>query len=215
MDFRTYQREVIDCTEETAGLRFFYAVTWLHRWYLPLKITSLNDCRDQVVRIPGFVENKYHYRVPVTTFFENVFQGNETVTDIILPETICSIPEEAFKECRNLKRIMIPKKLKKIPRAAFEGCYALEDIYYEGSPEDMEGLHVKEYRREVELSGVCKPGTPVEEVLGERLIHVPGNETFHQANIHFNCHVPNDGHSIYKAEIDEIGTAPFANLIVL
>lgn len=208
MDFRTYQQEVIDRTEETEGLRFYYAVLWLHQWYLPLKVTSLSGCAHEVIRIPGFVENKYHYRVPVFTFTDNVFRDHQSITDIILPETIEYIPEEAFKGCKNLKRITIPKKLKKIPWTAFDGCSALEDVYYEGSPDDFNRLKIKEYLHEVELSGVCKPGTPVEEVLGERLIHVPGNETFHQANIHFNCHVPNEGQPVYQAKIDESGTAP-------
>ena len=47
--------------------------------------------------------------------------------EVVLPQSICMIAEEAFYECRSLEKITIPETLTSIGGAAFKGCRALAD----------------------------------------------------------------------------------------
>lgn len=48
--------------------------------------------------------------------------------DIIFPEGLVSIEEEAFHECTNIPRIELPSSLQTINRYAFNGCYNISSI---------------------------------------------------------------------------------------
>lgn len=48
--------------------------------------------------------------------------------DIIFPEGLVSIEEEAFRECTNIPRIELPSSLQTINRYAFNGCYNISSI---------------------------------------------------------------------------------------
>lgn len=65
---------------------------------------------------------------PVTEIKQSAFYGNETVEEVILPDSIKTIGYEAFAYCSALKKINIPGGVTVIPRSCFEGCSALEEI---------------------------------------------------------------------------------------
>lgn len=48
--------------------------------------------------------------------------------DIIFPEGLVSIEENAFNECTNIPRIELPSSLQTINRYAFDGCYNISSI---------------------------------------------------------------------------------------
>ena len=48
--------------------------------------------------------------------------------DIIFPEGLVSIEEQAFHECTNIPRIELPSSLQTINRYAFNGCYNISSI---------------------------------------------------------------------------------------
>ena len=109
------------------------------------------------------------------------------MTDIILPSGIDHLPDGgAFAGCRNLKRITIPRRISYIGPGTFEGCDSLEDVYYEGTPEEWKKVSIVCKKHEIEF-GPLIPGSPVETVTAERYVHIPGNEALFRANIHFRC----------------------------
>lgn len=52
---------------------------------------------------------------------ENAFYGCTSLTSVVLPENITSIPDGAFRECSSLTAVEIPETVTEIGRSAFEG----------------------------------------------------------------------------------------------
>ena len=174
-----------------AKLEYHIAVMWLHPERLPLGVVSLGDAILPIVKTPHeAVNNAYdlgcYYTVPVIALGKNLFRGREDITDIVLPSTIQWLSEKAFAGCSNLRRITIPKNIRTIRKGTFEGCNSLTDIYYEGSREEWEQIKIVQQKHECEL-GTLIPGTPVQQIASERMIHIPGNEPIFSANVHFRC----------------------------
>lgn len=172
-------------------LGYHIAVVWLHPERMPLGVVSLGDETMPVVKIPheavnNFYPDRYHYTVPVIAIARDLFRGREDITDIVLPSTIQRLPEYAFEGCKNLRRITLPKNIRTILKGTFEGCENLIDIYYEGSREEWEQINIVHQKHECEL-GEMIPGTPVQQITSERIIHIPGNEPVFSANVHFHC----------------------------
>ena len=55
----------------------------------------------------------------------------------MLPESMVSISDRAFKGCGSLKKIVLPENLTYIGRAAFMDCAGLEEIVIPVSVTDM------------------------------------------------------------------------------
>ncbi len=61
--------------------------------------------------------------------YTNVFYANETITTIILPDSINELGDAAFRKCHGLKEIVnFPKSITKINTRLFSECLALESI---------------------------------------------------------------------------------------
>lgn len=57
---------------------------------------------------------------------ERTFYGNESITSVVLPESITDIGVDAFGACTALQSVNIPSELKTIGSNAFWGCIALQ-----------------------------------------------------------------------------------------
>ena len=192
MNYREYFLKIKD-VPASEKLEYDLAVFWLHPGHLPLKLVSLGGERSPVIKVPAEAVNRYGGHdslVPVIGISGNAFSGNERVTDIILPQGIEKISAGAFAGCTNLRRITIPKKVRFIDEGTFDGCASLEDVYYEGTPDDWKNVVIVHCRHEIEF-GKLISGTPVQKIVGERLVHVPGNDALLTANIHFRCGLEN------------------------
>lgn len=75
---------------------------------------------------------------PVTELGEFCFAYNETITTVILPDTLESIGTNAFAGCTSLRGIFIPEGVTYIGTDAFSGCTALEAICIPASVEYIE-----------------------------------------------------------------------------
>ncbi len=191
MNYNEY-RKIICATPETRGLEYEIAFMWLNPGRLPIGVVSLNGCKDKIIRVPVEEINPHSNgknRVPVIGVAREAFAGNTDVTDIILPSGIQKIGGAAFSGCTSLERISIPKAVKRIGADTFKDCISLRDIYYEGTFEEWNKIEVIGDRREVEF-GSLVPGSPVQEIVSERLIRSSGNEALRLANIHFRCELP-------------------------
>ena len=50
--------------------------------------------------------------------------------EVILPETIQTIPSSMFEKCYSLKKITIPDSVITICKSAFSSCFKLNDIHF-------------------------------------------------------------------------------------
>ena len=81
---------------------------------------------------------------------------------------------------------MLPKAVKIIRERTFVNCESLENVYYEGTPEEWSQIQIMHHKHEVTF-GEPIPGTPINRIVSERMVHIPGNDALLTANIHFNC----------------------------
>ncbi len=188
MNFREYE-EMLKTTPYPETLEFAPAILWPHLETVPLGVTSIGGDHPAVVRIPARVTNHYGLQVPVIAIRKDVFADHDRITDIVLPPTVEGIPMGAFAGCTELRRITIPRAVRTIREGTFAGCDLLEDVYYEGSMDEWRNIRIVHDKHEIEF-GTLIPGTPVQEVKSERLVHVPGNDALLTANIHFHCAPP-------------------------
>lgn len=167
-------------------LEFARAVFWLHPEILPLGLVSAAGCGEKVIKVPERVKNWFGRTVPVIAVAKGAFAGNGNVTDIILPSGIGRIPEGAFAGCRNLRNITVPRKVRRIGEGTFAGCTGLENVFYEGTKEEWDRIGIECRRHETDFGDLI-PGTPVQKILSERSVYIPGNRALLTADIHFRC----------------------------
>jgi len=63
-----------------------------------------------------------------TTIEQGWKERHPCLKEIIIPEGILEIEEEAFANCSHLTKVTLPSTLRKIGRNAFAGCKALEQV---------------------------------------------------------------------------------------
>ena len=90
---------------------------------------------DSNVNIPAAYQEK-----PVILIDDRAFQYNETITSLVVPDSVEVIEESAFYECTNLKTVILGSGVKRIGDNAFSGCKKLSSI---NLPEGL--THIGEY----------------------------------------------------------------------
>lgn len=73
-------------------------------------------------------ENTMTLPALMTSVEEFAFEGNTSVTRVVLPDGIRSIGEGAFRGCSSLHTVKIPQNVSYIGPEAFRGCAALDEI---------------------------------------------------------------------------------------
>lgn len=58
----------------------------------------------------------------------NAFEGNNQLTDIVLPNTLSRLPYGMFSHCTALQKVNIPEGVISIGKNAFAGCSALKEV---------------------------------------------------------------------------------------
>jgi len=87
-----------------------------------IKITKYNG-KGGVVVVPSAIEEK-----EVTAIGYEAFGECESITKIILPDTITTIEKGAFTWCVNLVEINLPDSIITIGGGAFSDCWKLSEI---------------------------------------------------------------------------------------
>ena len=82
-----------------------------------------DESTDTVVVIPSEIED-----VPVTKICASAFSWKETLTEIIIPDTVTVIENAAFYNCPDLKVVVIPDSVTYIGESAFQNCSSLEYV---------------------------------------------------------------------------------------
>ena len=78
---------------------------------------------DTELEIPATIAG-----LPVTAIGGNAFEKQNTITSVVLPDTLTKIYDEAFRDCTHLQSINLPAGLTMLDDSAFYGCVALNNV---------------------------------------------------------------------------------------
>ena len=178
--------DLIDLMDYPSDYKVTLAFAWVHPHNLPKKLIELGKFDNGFYKMPDWYTN-YTYitgerleppvTVPVTDFRDDLFKDNLEITDLVLSNYQSSLPNEAFKGMKNLKRIWLPK-ITYIPKDCFKDCESLEEIYFEGSEEEFRKIKV--YYKLYRVIHKLGPKDDVEEYYDY------GNLPFLNAKVYFN-----------------------------
>lgn len=90
-------------------------------------ITGYNGTAEKL-EIPSTLGEK-----PVVAIGDSVFDANQSLKKVIIPEGITKIGDCAFYHCENLERIDIPVSVTNIEGGAFTGCSSLKRAFIRGA----------------------------------------------------------------------------------
>ena len=90
-----------------------------------LLVTGTTVFETKKIIIPNEVDG-----VPVIGIKEGAFEGNEKLTEIVLPSSLRSVEANAFDGCVNLKEVIFPDTIEYIGDEAFFGCSSLERVVF-------------------------------------------------------------------------------------
>ena len=66
--------------------------------------------------------------LPVTTIYSKAFYDNDTITSVIIPDSVTSIGDDAFYDCDSLTGVVIPDSVTSIGDYAFSFCSSLTSV---------------------------------------------------------------------------------------
>lgn len=69
-------------------------------------------------------------------------ENRQEVTDVVLDNTVTSIPAYAFRYCGYMTSVTIPASVHTVWDSAFYWCYNLKDVYYAGTEVDWQCLFI-------------------------------------------------------------------------
>lgn len=83
----------------------------------------VNNYASKEIVLPDQVDGIY-----VEVIRKGAFENNETIKEIILPNTVRVIGSNAFKNCKNLKKVELPPDLEVINENTFMDCISLQTV---------------------------------------------------------------------------------------
>ncbi len=100
---------------------------------------SVGECKDKTVVIPSMYKN-----LPVTSIGQKAFMSCDTVSSIVIPNTITEIGKAAFYGCDSLTSVNIPEGVTSIGEMAFYRCSSLTTIEFPNSIEKIDDFVVND-----------------------------------------------------------------------
>lgn len=93
----------------------------------------VNDGKAEIIsankNLSGTVVIPSAYGVyPVTGIGSLAFENNNSITKVIIPDTIETIGDAAFSGCVNLKSVVVAEGVKTVGAAAFRSCSSLKTV---------------------------------------------------------------------------------------
>ena len=91
---------------------------------------------NHLIKAKSTISGKYIVRNDVVTIAGGAFDRCNSITDVVVSDSVAFINDYAFYECNNLARIIIGNGIASIGNYAFYGCSNLTDVYYTGTEEE-------------------------------------------------------------------------------
>ncbi len=123
---------------ETIGAYAFFQCASLENIAIPSSVTSIGSLafsgcsslnKVSIKNIQSWCNISFaDYGANPLYYAENLYINNELITDLVIPDTVTEIKNNAFYNWKNLSSIHIGEKLETISNTAFIGCEKLVNI---------------------------------------------------------------------------------------
>ncbi len=102
-----------------------------------------NAYKTELIYYPA-ANTRTNYAVPdsVTTIGEKAFYNCKNLTDITIGKNAATIGDNAFMYCNSLTAITIPDSATKIGNSAFKNCVSLKDVCYCGTGDNWNAISI-------------------------------------------------------------------------
>lgn len=115
-----YKGKKYNCTVNVKACSTGFKFDEIESGYI---LSSKDHCKDTDVIIPATYKSK-----PVVAIGDGAFTWYNTMTSVLIPESIVSIGSSAFSYCSGLEHIIIPDSVVTIGEGAFWNCTGLKEI---------------------------------------------------------------------------------------
>lgn len=119
-------------TEGTYGLE--YSLTADGKGYA---VEGIGTAKDSAIVIPAEYKG-----LPVKEIRNSAFAYDESITSVVISESVSVIGSSAFRGCNALEYIVIAQSVESIGSSAFRDCTSLVAVYYAGAASDWEYVNV-------------------------------------------------------------------------
>lgn len=126
---------------------------------------ALNNNAATVARQP--ISNETSIIIPATITYKNTvynvtrigayaFSSNTSLASVTIPDSITEIEGYVFSGCKNLKEVILSKNVTSLGYAAFGDCESLANVYYSGTENDWNNIHISSYSGNYFLTGATR-----------------------------------------------------------
>ena len=138
------QRIVIPSSVKELGNSAFSGLPQLESIYISKSVTKIsanllgdeytNPARIEIDPVNPVYDSRENCNAIIETATNTLIVGRK---GSVIPSSVTSIADNAFKSCKELKSIVIPEGVKTIGKSAFEGCSGLTSITIPASVESI------------------------------------------------------------------------------
>lgn len=138
------QRIVIPSSVKELGNSAFSGLPQLESIYISKSVTKIsanllgdeytNPARIEIDPVNPVYDSRENCNAIIETATNTLIVGRK---GSVIPSSVTSIADNAFKSCKELKSIVIPEGVKTIGKSAFEGCSGLTSINIPASVESI------------------------------------------------------------------------------
>lgn len=143
----TQQKEVEDLQRELQENAKAFAEQWTSETATPVDRFEYESTEngvhitkyvgwDSVVEIPAVIDGQ-----PVTMVDAGAFAGNETITQVVIPDSVWQLNDGCFQGCPALETVYLSKNLYWLESSCFQGDSSLKNVVF--TRDDEKGCNIQ------------------------------------------------------------------------